>query len=170
MCLIFHQCCKHILRKCKKLSHFCSFALKIKCLLLAKVGKQVNNFTSELMCTKTQLIMNNFWTKFSKKGHCVMLHSHAQSNEYMQICFPKEQISQNTFLVEHEGSIISLNDFENNFCHNSSFQLFLLHCLTLVKSLGTSNHNSLGNAQWAYNARNYIKTLYNSIVTIRMFF
>ena len=38
---------------------FCSFACKIKFLLLAQVGKKVNNFTGAHMCIQTQLIMNN---------------------------------------------------------------------------------------------------------------
>ena len=37
---------------------FCSFTWKIKFIILAKVGKQVKNFTGAHMCTKTQLIMN----------------------------------------------------------------------------------------------------------------
>ena len=38
---------------------FCSFAWKIRFLLLAHVGKRVKNFTGAHMCTQTQLIMNN---------------------------------------------------------------------------------------------------------------
>ena len=38
---------------------FCSFAWKIRFLLLAHVGKKVKNFTGAHMCTQTQLIMNN---------------------------------------------------------------------------------------------------------------
>ena len=38
---------------------FCSFAWKIKFLLLAHVGKKVKNFTGAHMCTQTQLNMNN---------------------------------------------------------------------------------------------------------------
>ena len=37
---------------------FCSFACKIKFLLLAQVGKKVKNFDGAHMCTQTQLIMN----------------------------------------------------------------------------------------------------------------
>ena len=38
---------------------FCSFAWKIRSLLLAHAGKKVKNFTGAHMCTQTQLIMNN---------------------------------------------------------------------------------------------------------------
>ena len=38
---------------------FCSFAWKIRFLLLAHVGKKVKNFTGAHMCTQTQLFMNN---------------------------------------------------------------------------------------------------------------
>ena len=38
---------------------FCSFAWKIRFLLLAHVGKKVKNFTGAHMCNQTQLIINN---------------------------------------------------------------------------------------------------------------